>query len=58
MMLGGRVKSGTFPEKPQVSEDLHENLHYIGDVAFLGYQIKMSLIELNYCSSAVLLFFS
>jgi len=43
------------PPPPDGSQDLHENLHSIGDAAFLGYQIncKMSCTELNY-----ILFFS
>ena len=43
------------PPPPDGSQDLHENLHSIGDAAYLGYRIncKMSCTGLNYSSSAV-----
>jgi len=33
------------PPPTNGAQDLHENLLYIGDAAFLGYQIKMNLTE-------------
>jgi len=35
------------PSPTNGTQDLHENLLCIGDAAFLGYQIKMSLTKLN-----------